>query len=162
MSIFFTPVIVKDMDKNLDITKPRYSEKNWLVPSLHRGSTEEASKIPELPLSLANWQKRHVINTDTKLVNITFVTLGLIIASTKFQIVQVLWLNFWFCCPFGTSKFVRFGCHSLCTGDCKRYESGTIKSLRRERRKSILGLLAKAVQKWRYENDIIYLEVLSC
>ena len=51
MSIFFTPVIVKDMEKNLDITKPRYSEKNWLVPSLYRGSTEEASKIQELPLS---------------------------------------------------------------------------------------------------------------
>ena len=98
---------------------------------------------------------------ETRLVNIKFVTLGLIIASTKFQIVQVLWLNFWFFCPFGTSKFLRFGCHSLCTGDCKRYESGTIKSLRRERRKSILGLLAKAVQEWRYENDIIYPDTVS-
>ena len=67
---------------------------------------------------------------DTKLVNITFVTLGLIIASTKFQIVQVLWLNFWFFCPFGTSKLVRFGCHSLCAGDCKRYQSGTNKKFK--------------------------------
>ena len=36
MSIFFTPATVKDIEKNLDITKPHYSEKKFAGPSALR------------------------------------------------------------------------------------------------------------------------------
>ena len=32
MSIFFTPVVIKYMEKNFDITKPRHSEQIFQVP----------------------------------------------------------------------------------------------------------------------------------
>ena len=54
--IFSTPVIVRYMKKNLDITKPRYSEQIWPVPwpfVISEGSTLQDYNYDLYKLSLA-------------------------------------------------------------------------------------------------------------
>ena len=54
---FLCPVIIKYMEKNLDITKPRYSEQIWqsgLAPSLYRGSTVINNIVSNIYCALTN------------------------------------------------------------------------------------------------------------
>ena len=47
-TIFFTPIIVKNMNKNLDVTKPRYNEQFFSVPWRFVNSRFHCTKIVSL------------------------------------------------------------------------------------------------------------------